>query len=297
MAAPSSSCSSSTEVRVDLAERISKARLDYAELPEVLCPSSRPSSPSASSRAEGMKQAIMDAVLMANSNTTHPKWGHVARMVRLNCTRRGYVGAAERVRIGDVQKAEIPEVEWTLPETEEDWERYVKRWGSKFRSRGRVSRYFRQDEEGQDDRAHSPTKKAEIIREKVTTWQATITPMGEDPTPTQDETSTITTAVNKVKVDQKGIGSQGTVSKGSLGFAIVKRPTALTKKQGKGSNQDALLADDAPNVPQSPADVRMSSSLPQSVATAPVVELQPPAHISSEPNAMISEVSEVVCRP
>ncbi|KAH9930882.1 uncharacterized protein B0H18DRAFT_991698 [Fomitopsis serialis] len=262
----SSSSSSSTEDRVDFAERISKARLDYSNLPEQLCPSSRPASPQVSSRAEDLKQAIMDAVTMANSNPTHPKWSHLTHMVRLHCTRRGYVGAGEGVRIGDVQKADIPSVEW--------------RWGRKFNSRDRTSKYFQPgEEEDLEDPVRTPAKKADIIREKVKTWQANVVSVEDDQPPIQqDEPSMSTTAVNKGKL--KDMASQGTLSQGS---------SVTTKKPGKDSRKAALAAADPPDARQSPRTCGLAS--------APVVELQPSAPISSESNAVITEVSEMSFLP
>ncbi|KZT74103.1 hypothetical protein DAEQUDRAFT_289851 [Daedalea quercina L-15889] len=296
MASSSASSSSCSDDHLDIAERISRARLALSSLPEELCPPSRPTSPQASSRAEDLKQAIMDAVTMANSNPTHPKWGHLTRMVRLQCTRRGYIGAGEGVRIGDVRKADIPSIKWELPETEEDWDRYVRRWGRKFNSRRRESKYFQP--EAEEDVAHAPARKAEIIREKVTTWQANVVPM-EGLVPPQDDitvsaqgkSSVSTTAVNKG--NGRGTDSQGLLSQSSLGFAVVKRPTVATKKQGKGNDQDSFIPVDVPNPPKSPSDVRMSSSLPQSVAPAPVADVHHPAASSSESRAVIAEVPEM----
>ena len=298
--ASSSSSSSSSEIdnQLTLAERISKAQQAFASLPEELRPPSRPGSPQMSARAQGLKQAIVKAVTEANSNPTHPKWGHVTHMVKLQCTRRGYKSVEEGVRIGDTQKANITNVEWMLPETEEEWDRYVRRWGKKFNSRNRTSKYFQTEEA--DEIEHSPTRKAEIIRERITTWQANVVAM-EDPAPSQDVrpstpvegTTTSMTAVEKGKAQEAIL--PGGLSQSSLGFTVGKRPTVPTaKKQVKPNNDPPIPAAPEPRQPQKPpSDVRMSSSLPQSEAVAPVVDAPQPTP-NPGPNAVIAEVSEMV---
>ncbi|EPS98344.1 hypothetical protein FOMPIDRAFT_96290 [Fomitopsis schrenkii] len=254
-----------------------------------------------SSRAEGLKQAIVDAVTMANSNPTHPKWGHVTRMAKLHCTRRGYKSAGEGIRIGATQKATISKVEWVLPEIEEDWDRYVRRWGKKFDTRHRASKYFQTEEA--DAIEQSPARKAEIIRERITTWQANIVPMEEDPVPPQDDvlpipvedTATSIIAVNKGKA--KETANQEGLSQSALGFTVGKRTTVSAKKQGKANDQHVPTVPEPQRPPKSPSDVRMSSSLPQSEAPAPVADALVPPPPSSGPNPVIAEVSEMSFLP
>lgn len=303
MASSSYSYSSGIDNRPGLAARISRAQQALLSVPEQLCPPSRPTSPQMSSRAEDLKRAIVEAVTMANSNPTHPKWGHVTRIARLHSTRRGYKSAGEGVKIGDTQKAIISNVEWVLPETEEDWDRYVRRWGKKFDSRNRASKYFQTEEADLIDQ--SPTRKAEIIRERITTWQANIVSVeDEDPLPSLDDaqpvpaedTATPVTVVNKGKAKETAM--QEGLSQSALGFTVGKRMTVSAKKQGnpKPKDQHAPTIREPQHPPKSPSDTQMSSCLPQSEAPAPVADAPAPPPPNSGPVPVIAEVSEMVSK-
>ena len=220
-------------------------------------------------------------------------------MVKLHCTRRGYKSSEEGIRIGDTQKANITNVEWMLPETEEEWDRYVRRWGKKFKSRNRASKYFQTEEA--DDIEHSPTRKAAIIRERIATWQANVVAMEGDAVPPQDDSppTLAEDAVASMNVVDKGKAKETVnpagLSQSSLGFTVGKRPTVpAAKKQVKANNdQQHVPAEPELQQPQkSPSDVRMSP-LPQSEAAAPVVDVPQPLP-NPGPNAVIAEVPEMV---
>lgn len=216
-----------------------------------------------------LSEAITDAINAAGGDPTHPKWGHVSRLVKLGCTSRGYVGAAPGVRVGDTRKVIIHDVHWMLPETEEEWRDYERKWGHKFQrdlaTGGRVSKYWRQPSE--EPLEHEPPKvsqlggtKFELVQEKVTAWQATVPPAKGGPSgsnTTEVPHPPKNTDKGKAKVKAKTVEASG--SQGSLGFSVVKRSGITVGKPEKRSHTQH--GGTVVEMPMPSVDMRMSSPI------------------------------------
>ncbi|KAI0927779.1 hypothetical protein AcW2_003979 [Taiwanofungus camphoratus] len=297
----STSLSSVAADRLGYGERLSKAHLNIASLPEELCPPSYPLSRLSSMRIEALSQRIMNAVAVAGGDTTNPKWGHVSRLVKMGCTSRGYVGAASGVKVGDLRKAHVKGVHFELPGTEEEWWEYEKRWADRAlqgsEDQGRTSKYWNTlpghaVEEGSGQPVRTITTKAAIVREKVINWQATIVDVQEDaPLPAEE--------AQQFKKSEKGKEKEkitdSTKSQKSLGFPVVKRSGVLKDKPTKTCVQAESGVLTVESEFASPADVAMLSPAQQgdheTVADADQRKSSPPG--SSE-QARISDLSEML---
>lgn len=297
----STSLSSVAADRLGYGERLSKAHLNIASLPEELCPPSYPLSRLSSMRIEALSQRIMNAVAVAGGDTTNPKWGHVSRLVKMGCTSRGYVGAASGVKVGDLRKAHVKGVHFELPGTEEEWWEYEKRWADRAlqgsEDQGRTSKYWNTlpghaVEEGSGQPVRTITTKAAIVREKVINWQATIVDVQEDaPLPAEE--------AQQFKKSEKGKEKEkitdSTKSQKSLGFPVVKRSGVLKDKPTKTCVQAEFGVLTVESEFASPADVAMLSPAQQgdheTVADVDQRKSSPPG--SSE-QARISDLSEMV---
>jgi len=299
----SEATSSTSHVTVDYAKRLAQACTDFASLPEDLCPASCPPSPTADMRIGQLTDSILEAVSIAGCDPTHPKWGHVSHLVQLGCTSRGYVGALPGVRVGDMRKANIRHVEWTLPETDEQWWEYERQWGHAFlrapHTKGTTSKYWKHaPEEVEAQTGSRPIQKggskAELIREKITTWQATIVPEAADPSATSH---TASECMSQAGDKGKGMEKLSEISKSqsSLGFSVVKRSGTANGKpeKAKHNSKRALLE----SGPSSPVDMRISSPPHEPIHDAIAPE---PSMPSSSPDVLdpgIAEISEMSFLP
>lgn len=264
---PSTSLPSSVSQNINdglrLAQRLSQRHLDIVSLPQELYPASA-TYPRDEARVDRINHAIAYAMTLTEGDLTHPKWGYVSRLMHLACTSRGYVGAAPGVRAGDKRKFEVEGVEWMIPETIDEWREYERKWGHKFRratlDAGKVSKYWRvvpeRDERQDSTKVVPPVSKAEIIREKVTTWQAAVLPAGDDISTSKGSTETPITKVDKGKGKARDLDPpmQGDRAQRPLAFTVVKRSADTTSK---GKN----VATDLPKMPWK-ARSPMASALP-----------------------------------
>ncbi len=187
LSSPASSFSSGRTAggrnRLSYAQTLARAHSRLAALPMELAPPSRLPSPRASSRSELLKERVIEAVTIANSDVTHPKWDRVAGLLTMACTSRGYRGAAAGIRVGAVNKVDVGDYDWVLPKTEESWKHCERRWEMRIRGKGKgkgkekvvTSRYWT-DRPGSghaSGEGASPLKK-DLVREKVENWKARI---------------------------------------------------------------------------------------------------------------------------
>ncbi|EMD34267.1 hypothetical protein CERSUDRAFT_125460 [Gelatoporia subvermispora B] len=226
-AASSSSSSSSSHPIADCAEvadRLRRARERLADVPEVLCPSSCPPSPVQHGHNKSIEAKLKSAMSAAGNDPTHPKWGHVSFMLRTACTSRGYVGAAPGIRIGQGRKLAVDNVAWQLPDTEVEWDEYEKKWDEWTRQRdlssAKTSKFWPKD-------TPQRPSKAELVKEKVSAWQAKITHDGlEDPASPLEATH-LSRVIDKGKA--KDTGRLAVMKQSPLGFVVVKPSTSSQK--------------------------------------------------------------------
>ncbi|RPD55300.1 hypothetical protein L226DRAFT_491777 [Lentinus tigrinus ALCF2SS1-7] len=262
--------SSSLVEEISLNELIARQHAAFLTLPEVLCPESRPSSPTAEGRIEDMKTRITAAVNTAGGDPTNPKWGYVSRLVCLGSTSRKYVGVAPGVRIGDGKKVNVGKnFKFELPETEEEWAAYEQRWEAAVAEERRksetkiaakaslTSKYFKStaaEEPEIGSRPRATSSKAEVIREKVERWQAQVATVvtAPDVPPSQEPVSSPPSPkVDKGKAKERVL--QGEKVQASLGFRVVKR-SSVTSAKGGSSGSSKPRVSPAGRVPTPPGE-------------------------------------------
>ncbi|KAI0333068.1 hypothetical protein GY45DRAFT_1359810 [Cubamyces sp. BRFM 1775] len=244
---PSASSMSVPETR--LSKLVNRMNTNYISLPEELCAASRPSSPSSDERIAEWKSQVSYALRVAGGDTTHPKWGHVSRITQLACTSRRYIGVAPGVRMGDGRPVTLDKkFEWALPETEERWKRYEKKWemavqGVKSTTKAKTSpaaaktsKYWPKrapEQQAASSSRHPPSpSKAEVVRKKVEKWQAEVVTEAED---VQAVYETVNPQGDKGKGKAKSTHPPGEKVQTSLGFRVVKRSSVTDAKGGRSA--------------------------------------------------------------
>ena len=300
-----------------LAQRYHK----LAALPFELEPSSRPTSPELSARALQLHGKITHAMEDTNYNTSHPKWAHVSRLVRMAATSRR-AGAAPGVRVGEKVKVDVGDYVFVLPDTEAEWEECEKKWaGRKFthvptangngkgKGKGKEregiqahSKYWSNNDTKklaevgsvgdlvEHDRMESrETKEARVTR-RVRTWQAGVV-HAERPLTLGETPAEVTVVDAKASKGKQG-PSQTKQKQLSLEFTVVKHTDQLTTtKGGQGSSNAKPLIT---NGGGSPLDVRMDTPEgPKTPAPRPARALPDIMQVSSPLH--IGDVSEAVC--
>ncbi|KAL6308572.1 hypothetical protein BKA93DRAFT_716105, partial [Sparassis latifolia] len=266
----SSSSSSATSKKLSYSERLAQAHANLASVPEELCPAATMSTPLSESRIYTLNQNIVDAVDAAYANPAHPKWVRVSRLLKLQCTARGYVGVADGVRMGDTRKVEAGEYQWVLPDTEEEWGKCEIRWANRFKKcsspKGQASKYWHQDSGGavaERAREDAPAiTEVHSVHQKVASWRAEVVRESANAPPTPTSTSV------KTKRKEKNITSAKTQQQ--LGFPAMKRSSILHGK-----------SDHLPS----------TSSKPQITAAAIPADAM---SLTSDGPARIGELSEMV---
>ncbi|KAI0668296.1 hypothetical protein C8Q78DRAFT_1155529 [Trametes maxima] len=315
LSVPSSSSTPVQEVRLE--ELVGRMRTTYASLPEELCPVSRSSSPSCETRTAAWISQFADALQAAGSDTTHPKWGYVSRLSQLAATSRGYVGVAPGVRMGDGRKVSVGKnFEWELPETEEEWVRYEKKFEAAVKTEAkraksksdakatRTSKYWPTPTEerlqASSSRPQPAVSKAELIRKKVERWQAGVATDPEDTPASQGTTEpsqSSKTNKGKAKAKVKEPAAPGEKVQASLGFRVVKRSSVT---DAKGSHIAASQSKATP--PVAPPDSPNRKAPPKSTGEAsqplkPYDGVQLPERPLIEELPQIAEVSELSFLP
>jgi hypothetical protein len=211
-----------------------KARDDLQLVAEV--PASRPSSPRADTRVENLMEKVRDAYELARGETADGKWGHLAEMLRLGCTRPRYRRWAVGVARGARERKEGTEG-WIRPETEDQfmwWDR------TSNQSLG--------------------------LKEKVENWKARIhtappppsdpvfsSVVDEAPRPKAHDVNNLIRKGNTKDTETNQTHSSKRSS--SLGFPVVKyaNSTANGSKRSKGKKAQSVHSKDVPaiNQPQS----------------------------------------------
>lgn len=235
---------SSTEILRDI-------HLFLATKPEVLVPSSRPSSPSFDSNVEKLKRSVLEAIDAARGDTGSGKWKQVSEKLKMGCVRGRYR------MIGLNQKWHQPEdAEWILPDDEESWFKLEKERAEARKLKGKAKRSRHPDDtpiaavtpscrpdvvdialpaEIVDMQETVSPKTMRNVKEKVTKWRSTITTFEGAP-----GAKTITVASGQKDPSKSSIAKGSILTKNksqssSLGFPVVKcNVAALASKKGEG---------------------------------------------------------------
>ena len=306
MEAGSSSNSIVSNPEISLNELVTWRHANFIALPEELCPASRPSSPASDERVFAMRNRISGLVDLAGGEPANPKWGNVSRFAHLACTSRGYKPMETGVRIGDGRKVSVGKgFKWELPETEEEWAAYERRWeeavaeetkkkmkakdAAKARDAAKASKtskYFKPSAE--PDPPPRPSSKAEVIREKVERWQAqvvSVVAVQDVPTSQEMSEAPLAVIVEKVKVKEKGGKVQA-----SLGFPVVKRASTSSGKGGNGASSKPKVFPTA-RVPTPPSDEPMPSA-PKEASEPMARDVLAPLQETAE-QAVVAQITEV----
>jgi len=236
---------SSTEILRDI-------HLFLATKPEVLVPSSRPSSPSFDANVEKLKRSVLEAIDATRGDTGHGKWKQVSEKLKMGCVRGRY-----RIT-GLNQKWHQPEdTEWILPDDEETWFKLEKERAEARKLKGKAKQSRHSDDmpiaavtpsRGPDmvdialpveiidvQETVSP-KTMRNVEEKVTKWRSTITTFEGAP----GASKTVTVASGQRGPSKSSIAKGSTLTKNksqssSLGFPVVKCNVAtLASRKGEG---------------------------------------------------------------
>ncbi|KAG1749509.1 hypothetical protein EDB19DRAFT_1846924 [Suillus lakei] len=235
---------STTEILRDI-------HLFLATKPEVLAPSSRPSSPSFDENVENLKHSVLEAVDAARGDAGDRKWNQVSEKLKMGCVRGRYRVTGLNQRWHPAENAE-----WILPDDEETWLRLEKERAEARRLKGNAkqSRHpgnvsiaavapFR----GSNLAANQPPvemiqapatvspKTMQNVKEKVAKWQATIsTPEGVSVSEKTPTATPVLGSASKPGMKLTTLPKDKSQSS-SLGFPVVKRNVAtLTGKKAKG---------------------------------------------------------------
>lgn len=211
-------------------ETLDCLRVKYSSLDEQLCPPSRSVSPIPPSRADILKTKIKEALKYANYNPVSSRWSKVTGVVRMASTSRRYCGAADGLRLGENIEVDNGHYKFVLPDTEEEWKQCEQRWEKRFdrplTPQGRKSKYW--PDAGVDEETKPPSK-AELVRDKVKAWQASV--VSADPA--SSEAVSETDAATSLKGKEKEIPSK---RQSPLPFPVAKRHAAAAATTGKGAD-------------------------------------------------------------
>ncbi|KAG2360481.1 hypothetical protein BDR07DRAFT_1486908 [Suillus spraguei] len=102
--------------QLSTAEILRDIHLFLATKPEVLAPSSRPSSPSFDENVENLKHSVLEAVEAARGDVGDRQWTQVSAKLKMGCVRGRY-----RITGSNQPWHPAENAEWILPDDEETW--------------------------------------------------------------------------------------------------------------------------------------------------------------------------------
>lgn len=236
---------STTEILRDI-------HLFLATKPEVLAPSSRPSSPSFDENVEMLKHSVLEAVDAARGDAGDRKWTQVSAKLKMGCVRGRYRMTGLKQRWHPAENAE-----WILPDDEETWLKLENERAEARTSKGNAKQSRHPDNMsiaavepscGSDLAANQPPvemiqalatvspKTMRNVKEKVAKWQATIsTPEGALVTEKTVSTTPALRGASRSGMKLTTLPKDKSQSS-SLSFPVVKRNVATVtgKKSNKG---------------------------------------------------------------
>jgi hypothetical protein len=238
---------STTEILRDI-------HLFLATKPEVLAPSSRPSSPSFEEHVETLRHSVLEAVDAARGDAGDSKWTQVSAKLKMGCVRGRY-------RMTGLNQCWHPaeNAEWILPDDEETWLKLENERAEARTLKGNAKQSRHPDNmsiaavapfRGSDPAANQPPemiqalatvspKTMQSVKEKVAKWQATIsTPEGAL---VADKTVSTTPALRGASRSGMKLTAlpKDKSQSSSLSFPVVKRNVAtVTGKKGNKGHSD-----------------------------------------------------------
>lgn len=245
--APSPNQPSSAEILRDI-------HLFLATKPEILAPSSRPSSPSFDSNVEKLRQSVLEAINATSGDTGNGKWKQVNEKLKMGCVRGRY-------RMTGLNQGWHPpeDADWILPDDEETWFKLEKERADARRLKGKTKQSCHPDDV--PIAAVTPSRRADMtdiaspveivdvpetvspktmhnVTQKVAKWRTTIT--------TFEGATSVPRVTSKSGLKGKTLAKNQSQSS-SLGFPVVKRnvATMALKKKGEGRSDHNPL----PNLP------------------------------------------------
>lgn len=246
---------STTEILRDI-------HLFLATKPEILAPSSRPSSPSFDEHVENLKHSVLEAVDTARGDAGDRKWTQVSAKLKMGCVRGRYRMTGLNQRWHPAENAE-----WILPDDEETWLKLEKERAEMRTSKGNAKQSRHSDNvstaaiapfRGSDLAANQPPvemiqalatvspKTMQNVQEKVARWQATIsTPEGASVTEKTVSTTPALRSASKSGMKPTTLLKDKSQSS-SLSFPVVKRNVAIVT--GKKSNMGRSDRHASPNL-------------------------------------------------
>ncbi|KAG2126818.1 hypothetical protein DEU56DRAFT_821803 [Suillus clintonianus] len=236
--------SSTTDILRDI-------HLFLATKPEVLAPSSRPSSPSFDENVERLKHSVVETVDAARRDSGDRKWKQVSEKLKMGCVRGRYRMTGLNQRWHPAENAE-----WILPDDEETWLSLEKERAEARRLKGNAKQSRHPDNasipaiapfRGSDRVDNQPPaemsqalatvspKTMQNVKEKVSKWQATISsPDGASLIEKTVSATPVLRSASKSGMKLTALPKDKSQSS-SLGFSVVKRNVAtVTGKKGKG---------------------------------------------------------------
>lgn len=235
--------------QLSTAEILRDIHLFLATKPEVLAPSSRPSSPSFDENVENLKHSVLEAVEAARGDVGDRQWTQVSAKLKMGCVRGRY-----RITGSNQPWHPAENAEWILPDDEETWLKLEKERAKARTSRGNAKQSRHSDNvstaaippiRGSDlDKpveivqalATVSPKTMQNVKEKVAKWQATVS------TPESASLAEKTVCTTPALRDASKSGMKLTTlpkdksQSLSLSFPVVKRnvTTVTGKKSNKG---------------------------------------------------------------
>ena len=110
---------------------------------EILAPPSRPSSPHFDERVSRLRENVREAFLDAKGEPASGMWTQLSEQLKMGCV-RGNAGPATAT---DDEVATEQDVEWLLPETEQEWFEWEAKREQQKRLKTRPSISMRQDDD------------------------------------------------------------------------------------------------------------------------------------------------------
>lgn len=238
--------------QLSTSEILRDIHLFLATKPEVLVPSSRPSSPSFDKNVEHLKHSVLEAVDAAKGDAGEGKWTQVSTKLKMGCVRGRY-------RVTGLNQHWHPaeNAEWILPDDEETWLKLEKERAETKMSKRQAKQSRHPDNvsitaiapfRGSDLAANQPPvdmiqalaavspQTMRNVKEKVAKWQATVsTPEGASVTEKTISTTPALRSASKSGMKLTTLPKDKSQSL-SLSFPVVKRniATVTGKKSNKG---------------------------------------------------------------
>jgi neural Wiskott-Aldrich syndrome protein len=186
------------------------------------------------------------------------------------CTSRLYRGVPPGVRVGERASVEVGNYKWVLPDNVEEWQRCEEEWRRRFTApaldTGQSSKYWpasnTEPQRSQEERKQKSPSKAELVRDKVRSWQANIISETDEAVAKAKET---TEAVNNMSKNSGDVAIEiaPRMKQSPIPFPVVKPSVSVGNKTDKARTPSVIPA----GVPSPLPSVQL---LPQTLSPKPI---------------------------